>query len=214
MSRIAHFFIVPVKKLQKKLETILELNWGPNTQESKVNKLSINARFEMSSDLSQIEYIGWELPNQASERNRELFYRLRPYFEMGLHLNLQDQNSTQVLWQANNFFACGSKLNIHQNSENIFLRTSHLRLDEIKCLKLSMIKDFEPSDQSLISELAFRFGLDTESSVLFFRTTDLDLWLLFSNRPDIFLQNLVSKLHPLCLQLLADSFENEKELRL
>lgn len=152
MDKLTKIFFKQVQVIQKQLEDLLEKQ--PQIQQE-MPELPLK-KFEVLTDLTQIDDLSLGLPQDTENRVEILFSRLTPYFESGLLLNL----SATKAWQACAGFDQGQYFPLKGAEFEIPFQFPKLSLVEIRKLisqdflnhlkELQVIKN-EKSDAYLFS---------------------------------------------------------------
>lgn len=195
MDRFTSRFLSQVQVLQDQLENLLSKDWGPQNQ----SKL---APFEVLTDLTQLETLGWALPEREPQRSQVLFDRLAPYFESGLcfHYTSEDPSQGWIRWRLSCAFSQGKIFPLIPQDLEKQVALPQMQLTEIRKMNAS----------ALLTQLDLK-DLQThpELSTLVIRPSGPLLWILFSNLPDLFLKTHINAIHEHSLKLLADFVEDE-----
>lgn len=204
MDQFSRRFFSQVQVLQTQLESLLSKDWGPSAPTSSA-QTEVNQRFqffEVQTDLSQLETLGWSLPTHEPFRSQVLFERLSPYFDSGLCFSLQHDDPSQewIRWGLRSAFHHGQKYPLLPQDTDKQIALPRMSLTEIR----KVAPDFLLSELGL-GDLVSRQDLQT----LVIRPAGNRLWILFTGLPDVFLKSHIMTIQDRCLKLLADFPEGE-----
>ena len=195
MDRLTQKFISHVEVLQNQLENLLSKDWGPQDQREP------HAPFEVQTDLTQLEALGWALPAHEPQRSELLFEKMAAFFEVGFcfHLGSMGQPGW-INWKLRSAFSQGHFAPLLPDDNKRLISLPQMGLSEIRKV---------PAD-FLLRELKLKNIFEVEKlSAMVIRPSDERLWILFSNLPDVFLKPHMTQIHEACLMILAD-FAHDK----
>ena len=195
MDRFTSRFFTQVQVLQDQLENLLSKDWGPQNQ-------AVRPPFEVLTDLTQLETLGWALPEKEPGRSQVLFDRLSPYFESGLCFHYQSEDTTQgwIRWRLECAFIQGQIYPLLPEDLQKQVALPQMNLTEIRRMNAS----------ALLGQLSLKdLGTHPELSCLVIRPAGERLWVLFSNLPDLFLKTHITAIQETSLKLLADYLGEE-----
>lgn len=182
-------------QIVRRLEHLLEKNWGPPAAHLDVEKVPFAAHPEVAN----LDLLGLGLSEKSQERTAELFQRLRPYFEAGLHFRLQERTSL-LEWQLSSAFSQGEYFPLLPEDQNKVILLSEMTLTEVRKLNtrslFELLKLPDLAKEQFVTTLALR-------------PTSNDLWVLFSELPDVFLKNFILAVQEKSLRLLSDFIDEE-----
>ena len=197
MDRFTQRFFSHVEILQNQLENLLSKDWSPEAHQKQ------GFVFEVQTDLSQLEALGWALPAHEPQRSEILFAKMASYFEAGFCFHLTKSKPDWLNWKLESAFSQGQVAPLLPEDNKSMISLPAMGLSEIR----------KVSSEFLLQKLGLKNVFEVERlSAMVIRPSDQRLWILFSNLPDVFLKPHMTQIHEACLCVLAD-FENEKGLR-
>ncbi|MFN7826213.1 MAG: hypothetical protein ACK5P6_12740 [Pseudobdellovibrionaceae bacterium] len=176
MEKISRLLWSQIQRFQLKLQRLLE----PKTLTPQLNQEL--QPFEVSSDISQLEYLGDDLPQDPQERWVVTFSRLHPYFEAGMMLSkYQDKR-----WVAVAAFQRGQFFPLSLEDAEIVFPFPDMGTHEIR----------QVTQESFRQNLA-TFGLikNSETKVLTISPQAGLIYLFTSEMPDPWLKTVISAVH-------------------
>lgn len=191
-NKITHIFSKQITDLHKKLETILE-NSELNQKTSKPRQ--INHAFEAERDLTQVDTIGFGLPNDTEQRTLMMFNRLAVYFDSGILFEIKRKKS-ETIWQAIHAFDRGSAFPIKNTDDNQY-RFPDLTLVEVRTVLSKPLLQY-------LNQLELFFN--NRSRAFIFKPHPDYIFLVNSSMADPWLKIHLEKIHKQVLLLLVDQF--------